>query len=126
MSAYDDSVYTCEIADVLGQSWALRFDTAAAIAAELCCRERIGRDMDYLTLAGAASQRVYYALLAIAYGAMVSAARHSGASAAPFDAFERAFPLPSLLAARAAIFNGIYAYLPPGGKKKEPDAQAGG
>ena len=82
--------------------------------------------MDYLTLAGAASQRVYYALLAIAYGAMVSAARHSGVNAAPFDAFERAFPLPSLLAARAAIFNGIYAYLPPGGKKKEPDAQAGG
>ena len=36
MSAYDDSVYTCEIADVLGQGWALRFDTAAAIAAELC------------------------------------------------------------------------------------------
>ena len=132
MGAYESGVHTCSVTDALGESWVLRFDTAAAIEAELCCKEQYGREIGYLTIAGGAVQRVYYAMLAIAYGAAVSAARwartHGETPRFPvYGAFERAFPLTALLRAQEEIAGGIYAYLPPpDGKKKDAGQAQGG
>lgn len=131
MGAYESSVHTGSIVDAQGERWTLRFDTSAAIEAELCCKEQYGREIGYLTIAGGAIQRVYYAMLAIVYGAAVSAARwarmHGETPRMPvYAAFERAFPLTALLGAQAEIAEGIYAYLPPADGKKKDAAQGAG
>lgn len=123
MSVYEGAVRTARVKDAQGDEWQLRFDNAAAIEAELCCREQYGRDIGYLTICSGAMGRIYYAMLAIAYGAAVSAAKWASAHGSRvmlpgFAAFERAFPLTALMDAQGEIAQGILAYLPPPDKKK--------